>query len=112
VPLSIARTFVLIVSPFAPHLAEELWRLLGASESLAYEGWPAVASEYLREDEVEIAVQVNGKVRGSVRVSPEATKDAVLDAARSDQNVARYLDNGSVRREIYVPMRIVNFVVN
>jgi leucyl-tRNA synthetase len=112
VPLSVARLFVLIVSPFAPHVGEELWRLLGASDSLAHESWPEVVDGYLKEDEVEIAVQVNGKVRGSVLVAPEASKEAVLAAARSDENVARHLDNGNVRREIYVPGRIVNFVVN
>jgi len=112
VPLSVARSFVLIVSPFAPHVGEELWRLLGASDSLAHESWPEVVAEYLKADEVEIAVQVNGKVRGSVLVAPEASKEAVLAAARSDENVARHLDNGNVRREIYVPGRIVNFVVN
>ncbi len=112
VPLAVARPFVLILSPFAPHLAEELWQVLGATKSLAYEEWPAVIEEYLEEDEVEIAVQVNGKVRGSVLVSPNASKDAVLEAARADDNVSRYLINGNVRREIYVPGRIVNFVVN
>jgi leucyl-tRNA synthetase len=112
VPLSVARSFILIVSPFAPHVGEELWRMLGASDTLAHESWPEVVDDYLKEDEVEIAVQVNGKVRGSVLVAPEASKEAVLAAARSDENVARHLDNGNVRREIYVPGRIVNFVVN
>ncbi len=112
VPLPVARDFVLILSPFAPHLAEELWRKLGASESLAYVEWPSVIDEYLEEDEVEIAVQVNGKVRGSVRVAPDAAKEDVLAAARADDNVSRYLMNGDIHREIYVPGRIVNFVVN
>ncbi len=112
VPVAVARDFVLILSPFAPHLAEELWRKLGGADTLAYEDWPLVVEEYLQEDEIEIAVQVNGKVRGSVRVAPDASKDKILALARSDENVARYLDNGNVRREIYVPGRIVNFVVN
>ncbi len=111
VPLSVARDFVLILSPFAPHLAEELWAKLGGSATLAYEPWPEVVEEYLQEDEVEIAVQVNGKVRGSIRVAPEAPESDVLDRARAEENVARYLGNGDVRREIYVPGRIVNFVV-
>ena len=112
VPVSVARDFVLILSPFAPHLAEELWRKLGGADTLAYEPWPAVVEEYLEEDEIEIAVQVNGKVRGSVRVAPDAAKDAVLAAARADENVSRYLMNGDIHREIYVPGRIINFVVN
>ncbi len=111
VPLQVARSFVLVLSPFAPHLGEELWRFLGESETLAYEPWPDVVEEYLKEDEIEIAVQVNGKVRGSIRVAPEAAEEAVLSAARSDENVSRYLRNGDVRRAIYVPGRIVNFVL-
>lgn len=112
VPISVARLFVLIVSPFAPHISEELWQILGADKTLAFEEWPDVVEEYLVEDEVEIAVQVNGKVRGSVLVPPDAPEDAVLAAARAEENVSRYLINGNVRREIYVPGRIVNFVVN
>ena len=94
-----------------PHLGEELWRKLGGKGTLAHEPWPDVVEEYLKEDEVEIAVQVNGRVRGSVRVSPEASKETVLELARAEENVARYLHNGDVKREIYVPGRIVNFVV-
>jgi leucyl-tRNA synthetase len=111
VPRSVARDFVLILSPFAPHLSEELWHRLGGADTLAYEPWPEVIEEVLAEDEVEIAVQVNGKVRATIHVSSEASRESVLDAARAQANVARYLDNGAVRREVYVPGRIINFVV-
>ncbi|MEX0600738.1 MAG: class I tRNA ligase family protein, partial [Rhodothermales bacterium] len=112
VPVDIARDFVLVLSPFAPHLCEELWRKLGAKETLAYEPWPEVVEEYLKEDQVEIAVQVNGKVRATINVAPEVSKENVLKLARAEENVARYLQEGGVHREIYVPGRIVNFVVN
>src|SRR5690606_3901544 len=101
----------LVLSPFAPHLAEELWQKLGGDGTLAYEPWPAAEAEYLKADTVEVAVQVNGKVRATIYVAPDAGKDDVLAAARAEENVARYLDGGTVRREIYVPGRIVNFVV-
>src|SRR5690606_19685926 len=111
VPMSIAREFVLVLSPFAPHLGDERWEKLRGSGTLDYEPWPEVVKEYLQEDEIEIAVQVNGKVRGSIRVAPEAAEEVVLAMARAEENVARYLTNGNVKREIYVPGRIVNFVV-
>ena len=111
VPHEAAETFALLLAPFAPHLAEELWRVLGHDESLAYEPWPQADPDLLREDTVEIAVQVNGKLRGTVEVDADAPKDAMLAAARAEPNVARYLEDGTVRKEIAVPGRLVNFVV-
>jgi len=111
IPKATAETFALLLSPFAPHLAEELWRQLGHDETLAYEPWPEADPELLKADTVEIAVQVNGKLRGTVQVSADADKEAMLAAARAEPNVARYLDEGTVRKEIAVPGRLVNFVV-
>ena len=111
-PKSVLSDFVLLLAPFAPHLGEELWQRLGHDESLTYADWPEYDEAYLKEDEIEIAVQVMGKLRGTVRVAAGASKDAVLDAARNEENVARYLAEGTVRKEIYVPGRLVNFVVN
>ncbi|HMB90781.1 MAG TPA: leucine--tRNA ligase [Rhodothermales bacterium] len=111
-PRAIAEPFVLILSPFAPHLAEELWQRLGHDDTLAYESWPELNEDYLKEDTVEIAVQVNGKVRGSIAIAPDADKGVVLQTAKQDENVARHLDGKTMRREIYVPGRIVNFVAN
>jgi len=112
VPRAVAEPFVLLLGPFAPHVAEELWEQLGHDASLAYAAWPAFEEQYLQKDEVEIAVQVNGKVRGTVAVAPDAPKAQVLAVARADENVARYLADATVQREIYVPGRIVNFVAN
>ena len=111
VPRAVAEPFVLLLSPFAPHLAEELWRQLGHDRTLAYEPWPEADPDLLKADTVEIAVQVNGKLRGTVEVDAEASKDAMLAAAREEPNVARYLAEGTVRKEIAVPGRLVNFVV-
>ena len=72
VPQEVARVFVLLLSPFAPHLGEELWRRLGADNTLAREPWPEVVQEYLQEDSVEIAVQVNGKIRATITVAQDA----------------------------------------
>ena len=111
VPRSTAEPFVLLLAPFAPHLAEELWRALGHAETLAYAAWPEADGRFLVEDTVSIAVQVNGKLRGTVEVAADADKDAVLAAARTEPNVARYLDGATVRKEIVVPGRLVNLVV-
>jgi len=111
-PRTVIEPFVIIFSPFAPHLAEELWRRLGHSETLAYEPWPDVVEAHLAEERIEIAVQVNGKVRGTIEVPADADKEAVLGVAKRDDNVARHLDGKTLRREIYVPGRIVNFVAH
>jgi leucyl-tRNA synthetase len=111
VPRAVAEDFVLILSPFAPHLCEEIWRRLGHDETLAYEDWPAYDEDLIKKDVVEMAVQVNGTVRGTIEVDADAEEDAVLDKARHEKNVARYLEDGTIQREIFVPGRIVNFVV-
>jgi leucyl-tRNA synthetase len=111
VPRDVMEPFVLLLSPFAPHISEELWARMGHEESLAYEDWPAWEEELLKKEVVEMAVQVNGTVRATIEVDAEADKDAVLDVARSQDNVARYLDGKDIHREIFVPGRIVNFVV-
>ena len=106
-----ARAFVLLLSPFAPHIGEELWRKLGGERTLAYEPWPEVAQEYLQEETVAIAVQVNGRIRATIAAPRDAAREAVLQAARREGNVAKHIGERAVKREIYVPGRIVNFVL-
>jgi leucyl-tRNA synthetase len=93
-------------------MAEELWSRMGHPGSLAYEPWPVYDDALLRTETVPVAVQVNGKVRGTIHVDPEAPEDSVLAAARADENVSRHLDGKTLRRAVYVPGRIVNFVVS
>jgi leucyl-tRNA synthetase len=111
VPREVMRPFVQVLAPFAPHLAEEAWRALGGEDTLAYEPWPDYDEALLVADEVELAVQVNGKLRGSVTVPKDAGKDDVLALARTHENVARFLEGATVRKEVVVPGRLVNFVV-
>ena len=111
VPRSLLSTFVLILSPFAPHLAEELWSRLGHAESLAREPWPAWDEAYLQEDELEIPVQVNGKVRGRIRVPAAAAEAAVVAAALACPEVAPFIAGKAIKKQIYVPKRMVNLVV-
>ncbi len=100
-----------LLHPYAPHLAEELWEKLGGSGSIFKAGWPAFDEQALRVDEVEIAIQVNGKLRGSVMVPVDAARDTVEQAARDNQKAARHLEDKNVVKVIIVPNRIVNFVV-
>ncbi|PSQ78879.1 MAG: leucine--tRNA ligase [Bacteroidetes bacterium QH_7_62_13] len=109
-PRATAEPFVLLLSPFAPHLAEELWARLGHDDSLAHEDWPEYEEELLQREVVEMAVQVNGTVRGTIEVDADADEDDVLTSAKEDENVARHLDGKDTQREIYVPGQIVNFV--
>jgi leucyl-tRNA synthetase len=111
VPKAAAEAFVLLLSPLAPHLAEELWQRLGHAESLAYHAWPVADAAFLKADVLEIPVQVNGKVRGKIQVPAEAAEAEVIEIAKADANVGKHLAGQNVKRAIYVRGRIVNFVV-
>jgi len=111
VPHEFAEKLTLLLSPFAPHIAEEVWSLLGHTESIAYAPWPEADPSLLVSDTLEIPVQVNGKMRGRVTVPADADQDAVIAIAREDDNVRRHLEGQNVRRAIYVQGRILNFVV-
>ena len=111
-PRAILEPFVLLVSPFAPHLGEELWRRLGHAETLAYEPWPGYDPKYCLADTVTVAVQVNGKLRATLEL-PRGTDQAAAEAAaRADDRVTRHLDGGAVKKAIYVPDKLLNLVVS
>ena len=102
---------VLIISPIAPHIAHELWSVLGMSEALVGYPWPGIDATALEQDSLTLVVQVNGKVRGQVDVAKDADKEAILAMAKADANVRRYLEGKTVRKEIVVPNKLVNIVV-
>ncbi len=110
-PKSVLEQFVLALAPFAPHVAEELWQLLGHDKSLAYERWPTYDPSLAREGEVEIAVQVNGKVRSRIRIRADATEEEMKQAAMADGKIREQIGSTSIRRMICVPGRLVNIVV-
>jgi leucyl-tRNA synthetase len=103
---------VVMIAPFCPHIAEELWERLG-HEGSVFDGahWPTWDEDKAREDQIQIAVQVNGRLRATVAMVRGATQDTVEEIARSDENVARHLDGAQIRRVVYVPERLVNFVL-
>ncbi len=111
IPRSLAGPFVLMLAPLAPHMAEELWQRLGNETSLAYEPWPTVEEKWLVDESIKLAVQVNGKVRSTISVPADASKEAIIEAAKADEKVDRHVEGKEIRREIYVPGRLVNIVV-
>ena len=102
---------VIILSPFVPHLSEEFWSLLGHAETISYESWPQFDEELIQLDEVTIAVQVNGKLRANIDIDKDSDEKDVVAEALSLDNVEKYTSNGSIIKTIYVPNRLLNFVV-
>ena len=102
------ETLTLLLAPFTPHISEEMWQLLGHDTSVFTHGWPKYDESKLKEETVNIAVQINGKVKVQLSVDPNADKDAVLAAAKAALGDKL---SGNIVKEIYVPGRIVNIVV-
>jgi leucyl-tRNA synthetase len=105
------ESFVLLLSPYAPHIAEELWQMLGHDRTLAYEPWPEFDEALTKEDTIEIPVQIKGKVRSKIRVPAAASRQEMEAAARADSRVAELIGGKDVIKVIVVPGRLVNFVV-
>jgi leucyl-tRNA synthetase len=110
-PRSVMEKFVLLLAPLAPHLAEELWQLLGHEKSLAYEPWPQFDAEAVREDSAEIPVQINGKLRARVSVPTGADQAVMEQAAKDDPRIAELLEGKTIVKCVVVPGRMVNFVI-
>jgi leucyl-tRNA synthetase len=112
VRLEARRMLAKALEPFAPHLAEEAWALLGMQGLVCEAPWPAVDSELLREDEVVLPVQVNGKRRAEIRLPRGAEEERVRSSALEEPNVAPHIAGKTVRKVVVVPDRIVNIVVS
>ena len=106
------RLIIKMISPFAPHLGEELWRsVAGNKDSIFSTSWEDHDEALAVDSEIEIGVQINGKLRGSILVSKNEPKDTVLSMAKEIENVKKYLNEENLVKEIYVPGKIVNFVI-
>ncbi|MBC1552578.1 leucine--tRNA ligase [Listeria booriae] len=112
VPKAYAEGFVQLLSPIAPHLAEELWHRLGHTETITYEAWPSFDESKLVEDEVEIVLQVNGKVRAKVTVAKDLSREALEELARDNDKIKEEIAGKTVRKVIAVPGKLVNIVAN
>ena len=102
---------MLILSPFAPHLAEELWARLGHAEGVCLAAWPSWDEALCVDDVIELPIQVNGKVRGHVRLARDASEADAKQAALAAEGIAALVANKTIKKFVYVPARIVNLVV-
>ena len=111
VPAPWLETFVRILAPFAPHLAEELWEKLGHAETITYAPWPAWDEAKLAVDTITLAVQIAGKMRGTIEVPADISEAGAIAAAKAHDNVVKFVGDKPIRRAIYVPGRLVNLVI-
>lgn len=110
-PIEILKTFLKVLSPYAPHLAEELWSALGEKELLCQQAWPKFDPKYIQEDEIELIIQINGKKRGKLSVAKDLDKKEIETLALEDPSVQKHLGGEIPKKIIVVPGRLVNVVV-
>ncbi len=110
-PKSVLETLVLLLSPMAPHIGEELWEVLGHKQTLAYEPWPKFDPALARADEIEVPVQVNGKLKARLTVAAEIEEDALRRTALEDARIKEQIKGKQVKKVIVVPRKLVNIVV-
>ncbi|MEP6603732.1 MAG: class I tRNA ligase family protein, partial [Spartobacteria bacterium] len=111
VPRAAMRTLLVLLNPFAPHLSSELWEILGDAGDITAQAWPSYDEKFLVEDEVEMAVQVNGKVRDRMTMSILASDDEVQAAALANPKIKELIAGKTVRKVVVVPKKLVNIVV-
>ncbi len=110
-PKVVLESFTLLLSPYAPHLSEELWERLGNQGSNAYETWPTANKSYLIEDTVTLAVQVNGKMRGKIELGLDSPESDALSVAMQQKNISKFVpDEKAIKKVIYVPGKVLNIV--
>ena len=110
-PRAAVEPIAQLVSPIAPHIAEELWQRFGHDETITYQPFPTFEEKYLVDDEIEVPVQINGKVKARINVAADADQDAVFEVALADAKISDLTSGKNVVKKIYVPGRMVNLVV-
>jgi leucyl-tRNA synthetase len=105
------ETLLLLLAPLCPYITEELWEQIGCTYSVHQQSWPEFDADLARAQEVDIAVQINGKTRDVVQVEAGSAEDRVVEIVRSSPRVQRHLDGQAITRTIFVPDRLVNFVI-
>ena len=107
----ILQTFAQLLAPFIPHTAEEIWQRLGNENSITYEQWPDYDEELAKENIISIAIQVNGKLRANIEIDANTEEGDVLQLAKENDRIDNYIGGKELIKEIYVPGRLINFVV-
>ena len=110
-PREVAETLVKLLSPYVPHLAEELWERLGHTGSLKTVSWPVYQEELTIDNEIEMVFQINGKVRSKTTVAKGLSKEKALALAKGDEKIQTWLEGKTIVKEIVVPDKLVNIVV-
>ncbi|MCH7580850.1 MAG: class I tRNA ligase family protein [Chloroflexi bacterium] len=105
------QTLLLLLAPFAPHVTEELWEQIGGQYSIHQQAWPAYDDDLAKLQEVEVAVQINGKTRDVISAPAGSDEGAVVELAKQSERVQRHLGERPVVKTIFVPDRLVNFVI-
>ncbi|MDD5688395.1 MAG: leucine--tRNA ligase [Elusimicrobia bacterium] len=111
IPEIVAINFIKLIAPFAPHIAEELWSILMSKNSIFNEPWPDWNDDKLQQKEVTIAVQVNGKLRGQVNVTTETSEKEIIEIAKSNEKIKKYISDRQIIKTIYVPKKILNILI-
>jgi leucyl-tRNA synthetase len=111
IPKQLAETFTLLLAPLAPHLAEEIWSRLGHDRSLARHAWPKHDEKKLVESKLELPIQINGKLRGTIWINTDETEDSIFASVKELAGVRIWIDGKTVVKQIYVPGKLVSFVV-
>ena len=109
--IELVKTFIILINPFMPHLAQELWELIGGTDELSYQKWPSYDKNVALQDIITIAVQINGKRRSEIEISRNQTEDDVITKAKADPKVFTYLKNSEIVKEIYIKEKILNIVI-
>ncbi|MCR5760413.1 MAG: leucine--tRNA ligase [Sphaerochaetaceae bacterium] len=110
-PVDAWKPFILLLCPYVPHLAEELWSRAGGEPSACNQDWPVYDEALTVDDMIQVVVQVNGKVRAKLDVSKDASKDEIITLAKANDNVKKYIDGMNIIKEIVVPGKLISFVV-
>ena len=111
IPTGAVLPLVVMVSPVAPHIAEELWKKLGHTDTVTYEPFPTFEEKWLTDDEVELPVQINGKVRSRITVAADASQEQIIEVALADEKIAPQIEGKNLVKQIVIPGRMVNLVV-
>ena len=111
IPRAMWSDFVKVISPYAPHLGEELWEKLGNKNTIAYESWPTINEDFLKDDAKTIVVMVNGKLRGKFQAAPGADDNTLIEAAKTAEGVEKFLEDKTIVKSVVVKDKLVNFVV-